>query len=106
MNLIVFKYLLTLIFKNPTKQDILLDLLKINRAIYYQLKTFTDGQIVKDKLKLSKIKKDLKQVKPVNEMKQKQEIGKGLSDDYDVDMLKNVNYNELKEIIEEHSSSD
>lgn len=86
--------------KNPTKQDILLDLLKINRAIYYQLKTFTDGQIVKDKLKLSKIKKDLKQVKPMNEMKQKQEVGQGLSDDYDVDMLKNVNYNELKEIME------
>ena len=91
-------------FKNPTKQDILLDLLKINRAIYYQLKTFTDGQIVKDKLKnealKSKIKKDLKQVKPVNEMKQKQDVGKGISDDYDVDMLKNVNYNQLKEIME------
>ena len=93
--------------------------MKINRAIYYQLKTFTDGQIIKDKLKLSKIKKDLKQVKP--EMKkQKQEVGQGsndfgqygqgsndfgqygqgLSDDYDVDMLKNVNYNQLKEIME------
>lgn len=79
--------------KNPTKQDILLDLLKINRAIYYQLKTFTDGQIVKDKLKLSKIKKEIKE-------KDKKEVGKGVSDDYDVDMLKNVNYNELKEIME------
>lgn len=78
--------------KNPTKQDILLDLLKINRAIYYQLKTFTDGQIVKDKLKLSKIKKDIKNAN--------QTVGKGLSDDYDVDMLKNVNYNQLKEIME------
>lgn len=68
------------------------------------MKTFTDGQIVKDKLKnealKSKIKKDLKQVKPVNEMKQKNEKGSGLSDDYDVDMLKNVNYNQLKEIVE------
>ena len=89
--------------KNPTKQDILLDLLKINRAIYYQLKTFTDGQIVKsiaalqtqgmkDKLKLSKIKKDIKNAN--------QTVGKGISDDYDVDMLKNVNYNQLKEIME------
>ena len=102
-HLLVYKYLLTLIFKNPTKQDILLDLLKINRAIYYQLKTFTDGQIVKsiaalqtqgmkDKLKLSKIKKDIKNAN--------QTVGKGISDDYDVDMLKNVNYNQLKEIME------
>ena len=66
--------------------------MKINRAIYYQLKTFTDGQIVKDKLKLSKIKKDIKNAN--------QTVGKGLSDDYDVDMLKNVNYNQLKEIME------
>lgn len=71
--------------------------MKINRAIYYQLKTFTDGQIVKDKLKLSKIKKDLKQK---NENEVGKDVGKGLSDDYDVDMLKNVNYNELKEIME------
>lgn len=82
--------------KNPTKQDILLDLLKINRAIYYQLKTFTDGQIVKDKLKnealKSKIKKDIKNANST--------VGKGISDDYDVDMLKNVNYNELKQIME------
>lgn len=83
--------------KNPTKQDILLDLLKINRAIYYQLKTFTDGQIIKDKLKLSKIKKDIKER---NNSTKQNEVGKGLSDDYDVDMLKNVNYNELKEIME------
>ena len=66
--------------------------MKINRAIYYQLKTFTDGQIVKDKLKLSKIKKDIKNANST--------VGKGLSDDYDVDMLKNVNYNQLKEIME------
>lgn len=83
--------------KNPTKQDILLDLLKINRAIYYQLKTFTDGQIVKDKLKLSKIKKDIKER---NNSTKQNEVGKGLSDDYDVDMLKNVNYNQLKELVE------
>lgn len=76
---------------NPTKQDILLDILKLNRAIYYQLKTFTDGQIMKDKLKLSKIKNDLKQ-KPK---------GKGLSDDYDKNMLKDVDYNELKHMIED-----
>lgn len=77
--------------------------MKINRAIYYQLKTFTDGQIVKDKLKLSKIKKDIKE-------RNKNEVGKGsndfgqygqgLSDDYDVDMLKNVNYKQLKELVE------
>ena len=76
--------------------------MKINRAIYYQLKTFTDGQIVKDKLKLSKIKKDLKNAnqtvgKGSNDFGQ---YGQGLSDDYDVDMLKNVNYNQLKEIVE------
>ena len=79
------------------------------------MKTFTDGQIIKDKLKnealkskikakasqTERMKKDLKQVKPVNEMKQKQDVGKGISDDYDVDMLKNVNYNQLKEIMED-----
>lgn len=102
----IIKYIFHFIFKNPTKQDILLDLLKINRAIYYQLKTFTDGQIIKDKLKSyalqtqgmknealkSKIKKDIKNADST--------VGKGISDDYDVDMLKNVNYNELKEIME------
>lgn len=72
------------------------------------MKTFTDGQIVKsiaalqtqgmkDKLKLSKIKKDIKER---NNSKGSNEIGKGLSDDYDVNMLKNVNYDELKQIME------
>ena len=94
--------------KNPTKQDILLDLLKINRAIYYQLKTFTDGQIIKDKLKLSKIKalasqteRMKKDLKERNNSKGKDEEGSGLSDDYDANMLKNVNYDELKKIIED-----
>ena len=96
--------------KNPTKQDILLDLLKINRAIYYQLKTFTDGQIVKDKLKLSKIKALASQTERMKKDLKEKDVGKGsndfgqygqgLSDDYDVDMLKNVNYNQLKEIVE------
>ncbi len=81
--------------KNPTKQDILLDLLKINRAIYYQLKTFTDGQIVKDKLKNEALKSKIKNSKP-----KQNEKGSGLSDDYDVNMLKNVKYDELKEIME------
>lgn len=78
---------------NPTKQDILLDILKLNRAIYYQLKTYTDGQIMKDKLKLTKIKNTLS--KNANSP-----VGKGLSDDLDVNMLKNVDFNQLRELVE------
>ena len=84
--------------------------MKINRAIYYQLKTFTDGQIVKDKLKLSKIKALASQTERMKKDLKEKDVGKGsndfgqygqgLSDDYDVDMLKNVNYNQLKEIVE------
>ena len=84
--------------------------MKINRAIYYQLKTFTDGQIVKDKLKLSKIKALASQTERMKKDLKEKDVGKGsndfgqygqgISDDYDVDMLKNVNYNQLKEIVE------
>ena len=72
---------------NPTKQDILLDILKLNRAIYYQLKTLTDNKVINLKLKNE-------------EMKSKQK-GKGLSDDIDKNVLKSMSYNQLKNIIEE-----
>lgn len=74
------------------------------------MKTFTDGQIVKDKLKLSKIKALASQTERMKKDLKEKDVGKGsndfgqygqgLSDDYDVDMLKNVNYNQLKEIVE------
>ena len=72
---------------NPTKQDILLDILKLNRAIYYQLKTLTDNKVINLKLKNE-------------EMKSKQK-GKGLSDDIDKNVLKSMSYNQLKNMIEE-----
>ena len=90
-HLLVYKYLLTLIFKNPTKQDILLDILKLNRAIYYQLKTLTDNKVINLKLKNEKMKE---------QMKGKDVKGKGISDDYDVNMLKDVDYKHLKGLIE------
>ena len=74
------------------------------------MKTFTDGQIVKDKLKLSKIKALASQTERMKKDLKEKDVGKGsndfgqygqgISDDYDVNMLKNVNYNQLKEIVE------
>ena len=66
---------------NPTKQDILLDILKLNRAIYYQLKTLSDNKIISNKLK---------------------QVGKGLSDDIDKDVLKDIEYKKLKNLIEKN----
>lgn len=76
---------------NPTKQDILLDILKLNRAIYYQLKTLTDNKVINLKLKNEQLKSNVKAHKPE---------GKGLSDDYDVNKLKNIEYKQLKGLIE------
>ena len=76
---------------NPTKQDILLDILKLNRAIYYQLKTLTDNKVINLKLKNEKMKEQAKN----------QNKGKGISDDYDVNMLKDVEYKHLKSMIED-----
>ena len=73
---------------NPTKQDILLDILKLNRAIYYQLKTLTDNKVINLKMKNEKMKEKIK------------EKGKGVSDDYDVNKLNNIEYKELKRIME------
>lgn len=73
---------------NPNKQDILLDILKLNRAIYYQLKTLTDNKVINLKLKNEKMKEKIK------------DKGKGVSDDYDVNKLKNIDYKGLKELME------
>lgn len=77
---------------NPTKQDILLDILKLNRAIYYQLKTLTDNKVINLKLKNEQLKSNVKGHKPE---------GKGVSDDYDVNKLKNIEYKQLKGLIED-----
>ena len=69
---------------NPTKQDILLDILKLNRAIYYQLKTLADNKAISTNIKKSMI----------------QNKGKGISDDYDMNMLKDVDYKQLKGLVE------
>ena len=85
---------MTYIFKlptNPTKQDILLDILKLNRAIYYQLKTLTDNKVINLKMKNEKMKEMIKD---------KNVKGKGVSDDYDVNKLKNIEYKQLKGLIE------
>ena len=80
---------------NPTKQDILMDILKLNRAIYYQLKTLTDNKVINLKMKNEKMKKDLKNVNSTVDK------GKGVSDDYDVNKLKNIEYKQLKGLIED-----
>ena len=80
------------IFFNPTKQDILLDILKLNRAIYYQLKTLTDNKVINLKMKNEKMKEMIKD---------KNVKGKGVSDDYDVNKLKNIEYKQLKGLIED-----
>lgn len=72
---------------NPTKQDILMDILKLNRAIYYQLKNIADNKAIS-----TNIKKSL-----INRQSPK---GKGLSDDIKPSILKDINYNELKNMIE------
>ena len=64
----------------------------------------------KKELKLSKIKALASQTERMKKDLKEKDVGKGsndfgqygqgLSDDYDVDMLKNVNYNQLKEIVE------
>ena len=76
---------------NPTKQDILLDILKLNRAIYYQLKTLTDNKVINLKMKNEKMKEQIKD----------KGKGKGVSDDYDVNKLKNIEYKQLKSMIED-----
>ena len=77
---------------NPTKQDILLDILKLNRAIYYQLKTLTDNKVINLKMKNEKYKEQIKDHKQ----------GKGLSDDINKSMLKDIEYKKLKELIEKN----
>ena len=73
---------------NPTKQDILLDILKLNRAIYYQLKNIADNKAIS-----TNIKKNMIQKRDHRE-------GKGISDDIKPDILKSMSYNELKELVE------
>ena len=80
---------------NPTKQDILMDILKLNRAIYYQLKTLTDNKVINLKMKNERMKKDLKNANSTVDK------GKGVSDDYDVNKLKNIDYKQLKGLIED-----
>lgn len=70
---------------NPTKQDILLDILKLNRAIYYQLKNIADNKAISTNIKKSMIQAPK---------------GKGLSDDIKPDILKSMSYNQLKELVE------
>lgn len=71
---------------NPTKQDILIDILKLNRAIYYQLKNIADNKAISTNIK-----------KNILSTTQK---GKGLSDDFRPDVLKTMSYNELKHLVE------
>ena len=72
-----------------------MDILKLNRAIYYQLKTLTDNKVINLKMKNEKMKKDLKNVNSTVDK------GKGVSDDYDVNKLKNIEYKQLKGLIED-----
>ena len=101
MNVILFycvnmfkKYINKLLyFQNPTKQDILLDILKLNRAIYYQLKNIADNKAISTNIKKSMIQKR------ASGFDHKE--GKGLSDDIKPDILKSMSYNELKHVMEE-----
>ena len=68
-----------------------MDILKLNRAIYYQLKTLTDNKVINLKMKNEKMKEQMK----------KDVKGKGLSDDYDKNVLKNIDYKQLKGLIED-----
>ena len=83
---------------NPTKQDILMDILKLNRAIYYQLKTLTDNKVINLKMKALMSQWDKVPEKMKEQIKDK---GKGVSDDYDVNKLKNIEYKQLKGLIED-----
>ena len=67
-----------------------MDILKLNRAIYYQLKTLTDNKVINLKMKNEKMKEQIK------------DKGKGVSDDYDVNKLKNIEYKQLKSMIEDN----
>jgi hypothetical protein len=70
--------------ENPTKQDILLDILRLNRGIYYQLKNIADNKTISTKLKIQKNK------------------GAGLADDIPKSkLLHNFSYSEMKDIIED-----
>lgn len=69
-----------------------MDILKLNRAIYYQLKTLTDNKVINLKLKNEQLKSNVKN---------KDVKGKGVSDDYDVNKLKNIEYKQLKGLIED-----
>ena len=68
-----------------------MDILKLNRAIYYQLKTLTDNKVINLKMKNEKMKEQMKG----------KDKGKGVSDDYDVNKLKNIEYKQLKGLIED-----
>lgn len=88
--------------ENPTKQDILMDMLKLERAIYYQLKTLTDGKMVSLKLKNERMKEKVAQAMPMKENKAISMKGKGegVSDDVDRDKLKVISFDELKDYVE------
>ena len=92
--------------ENPTKQDILMDMLKLERAIYYQLKTLTERQLngkmvsllkqYELKLKNERMKEKVKE----NAMKENKAMkgkGEGVSDDVDRDKLKIISFDELKD---------
>lgn len=76
---------------NPTKNDILMDMLKLQRAIYYQLKTLTDNKVINLKLQNERMKDKYKD----------KNKGKGLADDYPESKLKVMSYNQLKNLIEQ-----
>lgn len=68
---------------NPTKQDILMDILRLNRGIYYQLKNIADNKVISNKLKIQKNK------------------GAGLADDIPDSKMKMFSYEQLKNIVED-----
>ena len=74
-----------------------MDILKLNRAIYYQLKTLTDNKVIN--LKMKALMSQWDKVPEALKSKIKPE-GKGVSDDYDVNKLKNIDYKQLKGLVE------
>jgi len=80
--------------ENPSSKDILMDILKMNRAIYYILKNGSNAEIPPLKFEKKKSKDKGAGAKRLEEMN----IGAGLADDVNND--KYYSFSEIKDLIE------